>query len=93
MNITIKKLPSFNSAKRLTTNIPSNLTDKQLLNTYAKVVVVLNAHKYNKLSDDYFNSALTATSSGFTPKDMWLNSNLQTTKEDLWEEIKKKKFN
>jgi len=87
MNITIKKIPSFNSAKRLITCNPSILTNKQLLNNYAKVIMILNADKYGRLTDDYYKSALTASSFGYVPKDMWLNFNLKTIKEELWKEI------
>lgn len=90
MDITIKKIPSFNSAKRLTTLIPSYLTDKQLINSYAKIAVIVTAYNTNRLPDDYFNSALTASSSGYAPKDMWLIHNLITTKEELWKEIQKR---
>lgn len=91
-DITIKKIPSFNSAKRLITNIPANLTDKQLLNVYDKVTIILNAEKTGRLTDDYYKSALTSSSSGYTPKDLWLSHNLRTTKEELWKEIGSRKL-
>lgn len=90
MDITIKKIPSFNTAKKIASYIPEYLTDKQLLNNFAKITVILNAEKYGRLTDDYYNSAITASSTGYTPRDIFLFCNLRTTKEDLWQEINKR---
>ena len=39
-DITITKVPSFNTAKRLSCEVPGRLNDKKLINDYAKICTI-----------------------------------------------------
>ena len=89
-DITITKVPSFNTAKRLSCEVPGRLNDKKLINDYAKICTIYYGGAANRLPSDYFIGATTHASIGKVPKDMWLLHNISTAKEDFYTEILKR---
>lgn len=90
MDITIKKIPSFNSAKSYVSWKPEVLTDKKLINMWAKISVILR-HTYNgSLPVEYYKLGSAGSCIGRVPKEAWLNHNLEYSKEEYWKEIVKR---
>ena len=89
-DITIKKVPSFNSAKSYVGYLPERLTDDKLITLWAKVTVILK-HTYNgTLTDDYYNIGAAGSCVGRIPREAWLTHNLQYCKDEYWNEITKR---
>ncbi len=86
IDITISKVPSFGTAKRVLTENPTMLADKQLIRCLAKAYAIDTAHNRNLWTDDYY----ARSAYGIVPMDMWLLSNIRYFIEEAKKEIEKR---
>jgi len=89
-----RKYFTLKQAQELTRVVPKNLTDNQLQKAYVKArdyLHIINSGDRERLAEGgYYVSALTDTTKGVVPKDMWLQQNLNTTLTELTEERQKR---
>ncbi|MCG3207224.1 MAG: hypothetical protein FOGNACKC_00824 [Anaerolineae bacterium] len=89
--ITVAKVPGFSVAKTLRGLNPELLTEKQLVFRYGQLLAIrTTVERGRMLPVDYYVSAVTASTRGVTPKDMWLQHNLDFTREWFQKEMKRR---
>jgi len=85
---------TLKQAQELARVNPKNLTDVQLNKAYVKArdyLAIIGRSDMKQLAEGgYYASALTDTTKGVVPKDMWLHQNLRTTLSELTEERQKR---
>ena len=94
MDITINKIPSYSIAQRIARENPTLLSDKVLVNTYAKACAIHYANHQNRLPQGYFNGVIDSGGvTGRVPRDMWLQSNMAWSVGELKKEIERRNLN
>ena len=89
-DITIKKIPSFNSAKSYAGWIPEKLEDTKLVSIWAKISVILRHSHRGSLPEEYYRVGSAGSCIGRIPREAWLIHNLEYSKEEYWKEIIKR---